>query len=196
WSDGGMVQWAMPGWLMLFPFAGRCLASRPRRARNWAAISVALFASVIVLGTIEFQTAWMGDRFAHLFRRGDPTAENSEWTKLADVIPAGARGLVLSTEWRDASKIDQALGGSYRVEALSNDPRNFGIGRNFDRWRGGNGWIVMRTSAAGRFDSLRTCFAKTAFISKIAIARGRRPDVVLEIWRGWDFLPRSCHAPK
>src|SRR5690348_2857711 len=178
WSDDGMVQWAMPGWLMLLPLAGRYLASRPRGARNWAAISIAIFGAVMVLGMIEFQTAWMGDAFPRLFRRGDPTAENSEWKDLGAVVPPGLHGIVLSTDWRDAAKIDQALEGSYRVEAMSNDPRNFGIGRDFARWRGGDGWIVARDSARTRATLLAKCFTKTAFVSQVTIARGLRPDVV------------------
>lgn len=199
WSDGGMVQWAMPGWLMLLPLAGRLLAVHSRRDRwphIWAYGSAGLFGIVVALGVAEIQTGWLGNSSPHIFRRGDPTADNVEWTRLAAVIPPDSSSFVLSTEWRDASKIDQALGGSYHVAVLSSDPRNFGIGLNLDNWRGRNGWIVGRPSARPQLLSLGRCFAETGFVSRVIIARGKRPDAVLDIWHGQDFRPQSCPMPK
>lgn len=200
WSDAGMVQWPMPGWLMLFPLAGHLLEIRSHRARwlrGWAYVFAAAFGFVITLGVAEIQTGWLGSAFPHLFRRGDPTAENVEWARLRSVIPIGeANSIILSTGWRDASKVDQALGGAYRIAVLSDDPRNFAIDMNLRDWKRRNGWIVARATAHPSPAALKACFARTHFVSRVVIARGSRPDAVLNVWRGEGFTPQFCHIPK
>ena len=201
WSDGGMVQWAMPGWLLLLPLAGKYLAdegSVRTWPRIWLIASTTLFLLFVLGFVLEMQSGWLGSAFPHVFRRGDPTAENVEWTPLASIINRGKlsdedRTFVLTSGWRDAAKIDQGLAGDYRVAVVSDDPRNFAIGVDTKAWAGHNGWIVLEgASMPARSAALKSCFASVEEPSNLTIQRGARPDAKLTIWRGDDFTPKGC----
>jgi hypothetical protein len=201
WSDGGMVQWAMPGWLLLLPLAGRYLGEEALVRRwpyIWLAGSTAAFLLFALAFVMETQSGWLGATFPHLFRRGDPTADNVEWTPLTAVINRRKlsdddRRFVLTSGWRDAAKIDQALGGDYRVAAVSNDPRNFAIGIDAKLWAGHSGWIVLEgAGATARVGALKSCFGSVEGPSNLTIQRGARPDATLTIWRGDGFTPKGC----
>lgn len=202
WSDTGMVQWAMPGWLLLLPLAGQYLAkeaawkSWPQR---WAAGSAGVFVVIIVLFCAEVQTGWLGTAFSGVFRRGDPTVEYVEWRPLASQISernltGGERGFVLTSGWREAAKIDQGLGGHFRVLVVSDDPRNFAIDVHDRNFQGEDGWIVLRTdvSPAARTNVLH-CFSEVSTPSTITLSRGGRPDAELAVWRGSGYLPTRCN---
>jgi len=201
WSDGGMVQWAMPGWLLLLPLAGKYLADEALGRswpRTWLAASVTIFLLFALAFVMETQSGWLGSTFPHIFRRGDPTADNVEWTQLSSVINRRQlsdedRMFVLTSAWRDAAKIDQGLGGEYRVAVVSNDPRNFAIGIDAKVWAGHNGWIVLEgASVTTRVGALKSCFASVEGPSPRTIQRGARPDATLAIWRGDGFTPKGC----
>ncbi|MGN6148903.1 MAG: glycosyltransferase family 39 protein [Rhizomicrobium sp.] len=201
WSDGGMVQWAMPGWLLLLPLAGKYLADEalvrfwPRR---WLIVSIAAYLLFVLAFVLEVQSGWLGSTFPHLFRRGDPTADNVEWTSLASIINRTKlsdddRLFVLTSGWRDAAKIDQGLSGGYPVAVVSNDPRNFAIGIDAEIWSGRNGWIVLEgPDAQARIAALKSCFGYVEEASTLTIQRGARPDATFTIWRGDGFTAKGC----
>jgi hypothetical protein len=63
---------------------------------------------VTVGAGFEFQSSWLSTEFLHLFKRGDPTAENASWNLLASVLsapPDRTRKFTLTLVWRDATKI-------------------------------------------------------------------------------------------
>lgn len=199
WSDGGMVQWAMPGWLLLLPLAGKYLADEAlvhRWPRRWLAASSVMFLLFAVAFVLETQTGWLGSAWPHIFRRGDPTADNVEWTPLASVVNRQGNDLrliVLTSGWRDAAKIDQGLGGAYHVAVVSDDPRNFAIGIDPKAWAGRNGWIVLQGAGAfARMAALKTCFGSVEGPSNLTIRRGARPNATLTVWRGDSFTPEGC----
>ncbi|MBS0273301.1 MAG: glycosyltransferase family 39 protein [Proteobacteria bacterium] len=201
WSDGGMVQWAMPGWLLLLPLAGKYLADEASGRswpRIWLAVSAALFLLFVLGFVMETRSGWLGSAFPHIFRRGDPTADNVEWTPLGAIVNREAlsdddRLFVLTSGWRDAAKIDQGLAGNYRVAAVSNDPRNFAIGIDPKAWAGRNGWIVLEgVDALAQVAALKSCFGSLEKPSNLTIQRGIRPDATLTIWRGDGFTPKGC----
>jgi len=201
WSDGGMVQWAMPGWLLLLPLAGKYLADEASVRswpRTWLAASITIFLLFALAFVMETQSGWLGSTFSHIFRRGDPTADNVEWTPLASIINRKKlldddRMFVLTSGWRDAAKIDQGLGGEYRVAVVSNDPRNFAISIDANVWASHNGWIVLEgPGAAARAGALKSCFGSVEGPSSLTIQRGARPDATLTIWRGDGFTPKGC----
>jgi hypothetical protein len=199
WSDGGMVQWAMPGWLLLLPFVGKYLADEVLAwPRTWLGASAAVFLLFAIGFVAEMQSGWLGSTFPQVFRRGDPTADNVEWTRLASIVNRhwlsdDDRLFVLTSGWRDAAKIDQGLGGRYRVVVVSNDPRNFAIGVNAKAWAGRNGWIVSeRSNAPTQVAVLKSCFGSVEAPSTLTIQRGARPDAKLTVWRGDGFTPHGC----
>jgi hypothetical protein len=201
WSDDGMVQWAMPGWLLLLPLAGKYLAdeaSLHHWPRAGLAVSATLFLLFVLGFVMETQSGWLGSRFPHIFRRGDPTADNVEWRPLGSIINRvnlsdDDRMFVLTSGWRDAAKIDQGLAGDYRVAAVSNDPRNFAIGIDAKAWAGRDGWIVLENAGLpAQISALKSCFASVGVPSTLAIQRGARADAKLTIWRGDGFTPEGC----
>ncbi|HSM95039.1 MAG TPA: glycosyltransferase family 39 protein, partial [Rhizomicrobium sp.] len=205
WSDGGMVQWAMPGWLLLLPLAGRYLAEQSAHKKwpgLWAAGSAALFVIVAALFCGEVQKAWLGDALPGIFRRGDPTAENYEWRMLASQVNKRSvadsrRDFILSSGWRDASKIDQGLDGRYRVLVSGDDPRNFAVAADDRDFQGRDGWIVLRAGVSPtQRAAILNCFSRISRPSAISLARGARPDAELVVWRGQGYLPGRCDVQR
>ncbi len=202
WSDGGMVQWAMPGWLVLLPLLGAHLARQELRSRwpkRWAIASGIAFLLFVVLACAEIQTGWLGQTFPRLFRNGDPTIEYVEWTPLAAVtrqISHGQRWFALASSWRDAAKIDQALKGTLPVLVASEDPRNFALLANARSLQGWNALIVVRSSpfqlvTAGSAN----CFSSTRPLSKFVIQRGSTPEMTLDVAVGLHYMSSRCSGP-
>lgn len=201
WSDGGMVQWAMPGWLLLLPLAGRYLAEESALKtwpQYWAGAFAATFVVIVILFCLEVQTGWLGTAFPGIFRRGDPTTENFEWGQLKSQVTERnridrERDFILTSGWRDASKIDQALRGRYRVIVASNDARNFAVDVRDRRFQGHSGWIVLRTGTSpGVTATVLRCFSEVSAPAVITLSRGGRPDATLTVWRGEGYLPARC----
>jgi len=201
WSDGGMVHWAMPGWLLLLPLAGKYLADEASVRtwpRAWLTLSTAAFLLFAIGFVVEAKSGWLGSTFPRIFRRGDPTAHNVEWSPLVSAINRqkladNDRLFVLTSGWRDAAKIDQGLGGRYRVAVMSNDPRNFAIGIDAKAWADSDGWIVLENTASlAQIAALKSCFGSVEAPSTVTIQRGAKPDAKLSVWRGDAFTPRNC----
>lgn len=198
-ADNGMMHWAMPGWLMLMPLAGKFLNERARTemwpARFMISTAAMLFAVTVGAG-LEYQSGWLGMEFPRLFKRGDPTADNANWSALMPALYAqsGAnRNFILTLTWRDAAKIDQAVGGKDRVIVASNDPRNFAVDLRPDDFKGRNGWIVLRTPLPLQSENaVRDCFAHSIHADNVVVARNERPDARLIVFRGNDFRPDVC----
>jgi hypothetical protein len=201
WSDGGMVQWAMPGWLMLLPLAGNYLADRAVDtpwSRRWALSSAAIFLLFVTLVCAEMQTGWLGQQFPRLFRKGDPTAEMVEWWPLAGIRDlgdaAGTRNtFVLTFNWRDAAKIDQVLGDQMPVVVASDDPRDFAFAADAASLQDRTALIVSRSA---RFRSalrqVGRCFAEIQPLRQIAIRRGGSAVADLIVARGTSYRPSQC----
>jgi len=197
WSGGGMVQWPMPGWLMLLPLAGAYLADRQWRVR-WAAISAALFLSFTAFALAEIRTGWLGHTFPHAFRKAEPTIEYVEWTALADGLQrdgvnASDKPFVVAFTWRDAAKIDQALHGSAPVIVASDDARNYAlIGRTLSL-AGRDAFIVARPAQmAQSLPEIRRCFSALSPLPSAAIGRGTRREFTLDIVRATNYQPTNC----
>ena len=197
WSGGGMVQWPMPGWLMLLPLAGGYLAQRKWRMR-WAALSAAAFLIFVALGLAELQTGWLGHAFPHAFRKAEPTIEYVEWTALADSlerdgIGAPEKPFVLAFTWRDAAKIDQALRGTAPVIVLSDDARNYAlIGKSLSL-AGRDAFVVARPQQMAQYlPEIGRCFSALSPMPSAGIGRGARREFTLEILRATNYQPAHC----
>ena len=195
-TDKGMMHWAMPGWLMLMPLAGKYLDDRSRISRRPLHLlgSTAAVLLVATLGAgLEYQTGWLGKDFPRLFKRGDPTADNASWSALAPVLSDSNRKFILTSTWRDAAEIDEAIGGKDRVIVATDDPRNFAVGLHPQTFENANGWIVLRTTTSNELDTaVRNCFGYTAHTANVVIARNERPDASLTVFRGDRFAWRRC----
>jgi 4-amino-4-deoxy-L-arabinose transferase-like glycosyltransferase len=127
WSRGVQFHWAAPGYLFLFPLLGAQLVRwQPTFARVWLRGSAALVCAGILLVTAEVNWNWIG-----LIRRGaDSGLQAVDWTPLRSALQS--RGLldgaiVAAPNWRDAGKVDYALGGNPPVLCLNTDAREFGF---------------------------------------------------------------------
>jgi positive regulator of sigma E activity len=198
-ADDGMMHWSMPGWLLLMPLAGQYLSEAATQAR-WPR-RLALTAAVLMIATtiaagFEFQNAWLGTTFPHLFKRNDPTADNTDWT-LTPIISAKADrqdSVVMTTGWRDAAKVDQALRGKQRVIVASPDPRNFAVDLDPAQYENHDGWIVLRAPyPLTMARNIRACFEHSAYVTDEIVARTERPDARLAIFRAYRFHAGRCH---
>lgn len=203
-SDNGMMHWAMPGWLMLMPLAGKYLADKSR-IEIWPARFMISAATIFLLLTtgaaLEFQTGWLGAEFPRLFKRGDPTALSASWSTLSSALGGSYNGdagrrFVLTSGWREASKIDEGAGGKYRVLVASSDPRNFAVGLNLASLRGRDGWVVLQMPVSQKISApILGCFAQTRYAFSRVIARNERPDATLAVFRADEFHPERCDIP-
>lgn len=193
----GMLHWAMPGWLLLLPLAGKQLAKEPVSSRRFLMSTAALFVTLTALGVLEFQTGWLGWQFPKLFKRGDPTEEYVSWSKLATSIPTDKpNGFVITTNWRDASRIDQGLDGKYRVLVSSNDPRNFAVALDRNVFSGRFGWIVVRSDTPRlQVDRLKSCFGTLEQPLRVNIKQHTSAPLPLAVIGGNNFKPYNCELP-
>ncbi len=201
WSDGGMVQWAMPGWLMLMPLLGAFLAKQDayrRWPKIWIIGSAVAFGVFALLACAEIQTGWLGQAFPQLFRKGDPTIEYVEWTPLdavARTIPQkkGQRWFVVAFSWRDAAKIDQAFKGTLPVLVVSDDPRNFALSVDAVSLQDWNALIIIRTPRlSGAGSTIAKCFLSTRPLTSIKIQRGFAKEATLDVVLGLHYMPSQC----
>jgi len=201
WSDGGMVHWAMPGWLMLMPLAGKYLADGTKTSRwpyRWAQVSVMTFLVFIVLACAEIQTGWLGQEFPRLFRKGEPTADWVEWWPLAQLQglgdPAGAaKTFVIAFDWRDAAKIDQVLGDRMPVVVASDDPRNFAFAADTPALQGRSALIVARPAKIqSELHKVGPCFSRIQTLRRLAIRRGASVVASFIVARGTSNRPFLC----
>jgi hypothetical protein len=201
WSDGGMVQWAMPGWLMLLPLLGAYLSQQNARSlwpKRWAIASTIVFVLFAMLACVEIQTGWLGQTFPRLLRKGDPTLEYVEWAPLASAVgemprDKGQKWFAMTPNWRDAAKIDQAFKGTLPVLVASDDPRNFALSVDASSLRGWNALIIGRTSQSpAAFAAIANCFSAAPPVSTIAIRRRITPEISLTIAIGTRFQPARC----
>src|SRR5581483_8672902 len=193
WSGNGMFQWAMPGWLLLFPLLGDYLASRAgqvRWPRRWAAWSTAGFAAFAVLAASDAATGWAGAGFPEFLRKGDPMLENLEWTGLAGALnrkgarPAEIR-FVVAFDWRSAARLDQAFGGRLPVTVFSRDPRSFGFLADTADYVGRDALIVAPPGEmTHHLPALQSYFAQTVQAGTIALGRSGRSEMTLSVVRG------------
>lgn len=115
WSRQVLFHWAAPGYLMLYPALGVCLATRlwaPRAARLTAGfLGVAIAAALIAI-------------HLPLDLPRDPLLQARSWAGLRAALPDPAIP-VAALSWSDAGKIGIGLGPDYRVVVLNRDAREF-----------------------------------------------------------------------
>ncbi len=203
WSGGGMLQWAMPGWLLLFPLFGDFLARKSGTngwPGKWAAWSAAAFAIFAIGAASDAASGWIGAAFPEIFRKGDPLLENLEWTSLPPAL--AAKGLLptknmflITFDWRAAAKLDQAFDGRMPVVVFSADPRSFGYLTDPNTLLGTDALVLNEPrSAKYSLPALGSYFLRTANAGTIMLGRNGRPEITLSIVRS-EGLKRPFPPP-
>jgi hypothetical protein len=191
WAGRAMLNWQMPGWLMLFPVLGDHLAREAeQRSRPiiWAiasAVGVVLLAAVYVT---HVETGFGRMLFPSLFANGDPALESYEWTPLRDELER--RGLldkpglfVISGDPIDMGKIDQALHdampmqifGESKEYAFRIDPRTL-VGRD--------ALIIGRRERMSHIGGLKAYFESVEELPPFSFGRSGMDEVDLRILYG------------
>jgi 4-amino-4-deoxy-L-arabinose transferase-like glycosyltransferase len=187
WTKHVMFHWAAPGYLMLFPLLGAfVLRLRPALRRGVAAATVALL--VLGLAAVTVEVRW------HVLPlRNDPGADALDWNGLRPALAArgllGRPGTVIgATGWREAGKIDHALGGAASVICLSRDPREYGLAAPRAAFAGRDVVIVARRPVSeAALAREGVAFAALDPLGVVALAPAARPGLSALLYLGHDL---------
>lgn len=193
----GMPHWPMPGWLLLFPLLGASLAEINAAKiwpRLWLGGSIILAMALGLLAATDSTTGWVGASLPSLFVRGDPTIESLEWTplrtRLAQAGLLSRRHLfVVALDWKDAGKIDQALGGALPVHVFGPRQHGYAFQSNPGGILADDALLIgKRAAIRDRLAALRTYFRSTDPISNISLGRDGESEVTLSVHYAHDLL--------
>jgi hypothetical protein len=192
----GLPHWSMPGWLLLFPLLGEALA-RTDRTRAWPRIwAVAGFAFIVAVGAVaadDAATGWAGQAFPSVFRRGDPTTESIEWTRLRGVAAADPLlrehgAFIAALKWNEAGKIDQAVGDLAPVAVISKDPREFAYRHPLSGFVGDDALIIGRLdTVTAQLPALSARFASVRLLAPVGVGRGGRDEIKIGLVEARDL---------
>jgi hypothetical protein len=137
WSYGRVLpHWAAPGYLVLFPLLGATLArwatTHGRALRRITAASVCLVVAAAAAVGSEIRWNWLPSAGMDFTQGTDPDLDAVDWTSLVPEMQArgwigSGKPVVATLSWRDAGKLDYAIGGAATVICLCDDPRQFGL---------------------------------------------------------------------
>jgi hypothetical protein len=184
----GFPHWTMPGWIILLPLMGDYLANLRRKARKvW--LGSAVFLSILILAGayLEVQSGWIGQLFPRAFPGGDPSVEAIEWSQIARsqaLTSAVFKGQeIVSTNWRDAGKMAQAVGSQGRIIVLPDDPHGFAFRYGAAGTVGTRVLIVVRNSERQAvFSELRKYFGDLRVAGRLAIGRNSKAEIPLTLF--------------
>ena len=174
WSSQRVLfHWAAPGYLMLFPFLGRFVATHWHQRAVRATIAGTACLCIVSLSVIGAQIRF--DWLHVVMPAKDPTAEGLDWTSLRDDL--SARGLLRPgtvvgvPNWRDAGKIAHALGPDVTVICLNQDAREFGLASPPERWAGHDMLLLIADHPDTVIPALRDMFSRNSTAVMCHIAR-------------------------
>lgn len=190
WGDRGLPHWQMPGWLLLFPILGDCLASETNkpRLRRWAITSTSLMAGLLFLMAGHTVTGYGRILFPSLFARGDPTLEAFEWTPLRNELKT--RGFfdrkdmfIVAPDWLNAGRIGQALEGNLPVIAFgaSNDPKHFAFRYNPNAFVGHDALVIGRKINSEILSRLQPYFDSIEELPPVSFGRSGMNEIELRL---------------
>ncbi|MBN9510908.1 MAG: glycosyltransferase family 39 protein [Alphaproteobacteria bacterium] len=129
WTRHVMFHWAAPGYLMLFPLLGAALerwaARWPRMVRGTAWATAGLLCAGLALVAGEVRWGWPPLPTARVHPGADPALDAVDWTALRAALADRPGAVVGAMNWREAGKIDYALGGTVPVICLNADRRQY-----------------------------------------------------------------------
>jgi len=192
-----MPHWSMPGWFFLFPLTGhaftRIAARRPRTAELAAAAGIVGAMLLLLLG-LQTSMGLFSGLLPPVLRDKDPTLEAFGWEGLrseANLVGASARsyGMIVTTDWASAGKLDLAFAGAVPVLPASLDPRGYAFTTTQDALLGRDALVIVpkaRIEAAHRL--IDPHFGRIGPDRESAIWRGVAPQVVFVMFRAGGFL--------
>ena len=190
-----LPHWPMPGWLMLFPVLGQALADSNRAwPARWAAASTVLLLLIWGLAGSDAATGWAKAALPRVFPKADPTAEAMDWSGLRAALaqrrllhPAGQ--FVVSAEWNEAGKIDQALGGDMPVLVFSPDPREYAFRTGGRMFLGHDALIIGRDNTVReQLPLIAPHFAALTPAGEVVLGRGGQAELSLTVIVAHDLL--------
>lgn len=205
WSSGKILpHWAAPGYLMLYPLLGSCIAdlSENPNARKWISVWVKgsivfLLLLVSALG-IELRTGVFTRIWPILSAKGYPLQEIVDWTDVRTALVArgyvGRKNLFVTVpKWNEAGKIAYVMRGVIPVVCLSRDPREFDVLRNARARAGENALIIGANLANRRVEFLYgKAFDRIKKLKPIIVKHDGRPILTLSVFMGYRFRPAGA----
>lgn len=197
WGDLGLPHWQMPGWLMLYPVLGDCLAreAQARRSaiRKWAIWSTASLVLVALLVVAHANTGFLRLAFPTAFAKGDPTLEALDWRPLHDELQR--RGLldkpglfVITDHTIDAGKIDQALHDTLPIKVLGAS-KQYAFRYDATTFIGRDALIIVRSSRMDHPEKeLGSYFQSIEKLPPFAFSRSGLPEIDLQICYGHTLM--------
>ena len=206
WSRGHVLpHWAAPGYLALFPLLGVTLAwwarTDGRTLRRIAAASASLVAIGIAVVGSEVRWNWLpvaGENFAS---GADPDLAVVDWTSLVPQMRARGwigpgEAVVATLQWRDAGKLDYAVGGEATVICLGDNPREFGLIHPAALYAGQNAIVLSSDARTGRIEaSLQRHFEQIAPLPPLTLMHAGRPAATISAFLGKRLLGSDGATP-
>jgi hypothetical protein len=192
WGNFGLPHWPMPGWLMLYPVLGDCLARENlvrARPRIWAVVSPALLLLVLLVAVGDGITGYSRVLFPTVFAKGDPMLESYQWTPLRGELQR--RGLldknglfIISGSPIDIAKIDQALNDALPMQVFG-EPKQYAFRYDPNSLVGRDALIIgVRERMHGVDRGLTPYFDSIEELPPFVFGRSGLPDIDLRILYG------------
>jgi 4-amino-4-deoxy-L-arabinose transferase-like glycosyltransferase len=200
-----LPHWPMPGWLLLFPLLGAALAGSVEAGRRWpvrwAWTSAIVLALLWGVAASDAATAWIKDVAPKM--KTDPTAEAMSWSRLRTELDQ--RGLmkpgtfVVSAEWNEAGKIDQAVGGLMPVLVFNSDPREYAFRTPSSAYLHHDALIIGQpTTVKQELARIGPHFASLSAPQTVTVGRGHKDELTLTVIAAHDLTspyPLPSWAP-
>jgi hypothetical protein len=189
WGSRGMPHWPMPGWLLLYPLLGACLAEAETShtwPRNWLRTSAAAALAVAILGTSDAASGWIGRLSVAGRSLSSPTIETMPWDQLrADLLRRGfldsTKLAVFASDWKTAGKIDQAVGDRLPVFVYGRDTRGFAFRLSAPLVRDGDGLFIAGPGSPMASRDVLDRFGSEAWHGTIYLGRDGRHEIALQL---------------
>jgi hypothetical protein len=197
-----LPHWPMPGWLLLFPLLGAALAGSLKTwPKRWAWISGVLLVLLWGVAASDAATAWIKDVAPKM--KTDPTAEAMSWSRLRTELgqqgPLKPGTFVVSAEWNEAGKIDQAVGDTMPVLVFNGDPREYAFRTPSSAYLHHDALIIGRpTTVKQELAKIAPHFASLSAPETVTVGRGDKAEITLTVIRAHDLTspyPLPSWAP-
>lgn len=180
-----LPHWPMPGWLLLFPLLGVALArSLKTWPKRWAWISAIVLGLLWGVAASDAATAWIKDVAPKM--KTDPTAEAMSWSRLRAEL--GQRGLlrpgtfVVSAEWNEGGKIDQAVGDLMPVLVFNGDPREYAFRTPSSVYLLHDALIIGKPNTVKQeLARIAPHFASLSAPETVTVGRGDKDEITLTV---------------
>lgn len=193
----GLPHWSMSGWLLLFPLLGSGMAEEFERRswpRAWAIGGATFLLAAGAVYAADSQTGFIGVLSPVRLRYGDPTLESLDWRPLrGELFRRGLLGppgiFIGALSWKEAGKLDLALGDVAPVVVLSHDPQQYGYIVDPKSLVGRDALIIDREDLVrDHMVELRPYFRAMSAPIRLELGRQHLGEIPITIIRAQDML--------